>query len=553
MKLDIGAVFGQLVESYLRLPLAQKIAAPLMIAGMVGVITFVSNWATRPDYRVLFSNLSDADSASIVEKLKDQKVGYRIANDGKTIEVSPPEMVDEIRLELAAAGLPKGGNIGFEIFDTTKLGRTGFQEELDALRGLQGELERTIGAIDVVKAVRVHITRPQRSTFVKRDVLPTASVLLRLKVGAELSKQQTKGIANLVANSVERLTAENVTILDAKGNLLNTKEEADALGGTELTRLDYKSKIEASYVKQIESMLGGILGAGKAIARVTADLDFSKFEKEEELFDPASRVTRSERSIEEGSGASAEGGVPGVLSNLTNDPGLLTPPDSAKGSRRSESVKNYEVSRAVSKTMSAPGRVQKLSVAVLVDGLYNAVPTGAKDESGNPVVDKQYKPLAPEMIKKIDSLVKQTVGFDSTRGDIVTVENIKFAETDDRIQDILEKPTMVQTAASIMNFVGPVIFLILFFFVLVKPLMKFVLSPTDAEVDLSRLLPAGIEELEAELESERSKVSSMPSIQAPAVDIEELEILLSENSRLVKENPQQAALLIRYWLNDGRV
>jgi flagellar M-ring protein FliF len=553
MKWDIGAVFGQLVESYLKLPLSQKIAAPLLFVGAVMTLVFVSNWATRPDYRTLFSGLSEADASAVVEKLKDQKVAYRLDNDGKSIAVSPPHLVDEIRIELASAGLPKGGSVGLEIFDATKLGLTGFQEELFALRGVQGELERTIGAIDAVKSVRVHITKPQRSSFVKRDVLPTASVLLRMKVGAELTKPQIKGIAHLVAGSVERLTPENVTILDAKGNLLNAKEEQDELGGTEVTRLDYKNRIERTYAQQIESMLVGVLGTGKAIARVTADLDFSKFEKEEEQFDPASRVTRSERSIEEGAGGSAEGGVPGVLSNLTNDPGLLTPPDSAKASKRSELVRNYEVSRAVSKVISAPGRVQKLSVAVLVDGMYDEVPTGAKTPEGSPVMEKQYKPLPPEMIKKIENLVKQSVGFDSARGDIVTVENMKFAEPDDRIQEILEKPDFFTTAESWARLVGPVLLGIMFLLILVRPLMKFVLSPTEAEVDLSRLLPAGLEELEAELEAERQKVSSMPTIQAPAVDIEELEGLLSENSRLVKENPQQAALLIRLWLNDGRV
>ena len=553
MKFDFAAIFGQLVQNFVKLPLAQKVAIPLLFVGCMGTIVFVSNWASRPDYRVLFSGLSDADAAGIIEKLKDQKVGYRVTNDGKTIEVTPPERVDEIRLELAAAGLPKGGNVGFEIFDTNVLGRTGFAEKLAALRGKQGELERTIGTIDAIKSVRVHITEPERSAFVKRDIAPTASVLLRLKVGAELSKQQIKGIANLVANSIERLTADNVTILDSKGNLLNEKQENDELGGTEITRLEYKSKIEQSYVKQIETMLSGVLGQGKAIARVTADLDFSKFEKEEEQYDPASRVTRSERSIDEGAGGGAEGGVPGVLSNLTNDPNILAAPDSSKGSKRSETVRNFEVSRAITKTMAAPGRVQKLSVAVLVDGLYNSVATGATDEGGAPVMEKQYKPLPLEMVKKIENLVKQTVGFDGTRGDIVTIENIKFATGDDRIEEILNSGSTIESVQKILGGVGPILFVLLFFGVIVKPLLRFVLSPTEAEVDLSRLLPAGLEELEAELDAERQKVSSAPSLGTPAVDIEELEGLLAANSRLVKENPQQAALLIRYWLNEGRM
>ncbi len=547
MKFDIGAIFTQLVQLYVKLPLAQKIALPLLVAGSMGVIVFVSNWANRPDYAVLFSGMQEADAAAVVERLKDQRIGFRIRDDGRTVEVSPPEVVHELRLEFAAAGIPKGKSAGFEIFDESSLGQTGFVEMLKAIRALQGELERTIRAIDAVRDVRIHITKPKRSVFVKRDVLPTASVLLRLKAGDNLTKSQVKGIANLVSNSVERLTPENVTIIDSKGNILNEQQDQEEMGGADSTKLEYRASIESSYARRIESMLAEILGPGRAVARVTAELDFSKHEKEEEAYDPGGQVVRSSRTVEEGAGTSAQGGITGVVSNLTNEPSLLAPPNAGSGNnRRTESLTNYEVSRAVSRTVSETGTIERLSVAVLVDGKYTAQ-TAADQEA-----QKAYKPLTNEMLKKIENLVKQSVGFDPTRGDVVTVENIRFFEPDASLEAVFAEAESREMIRDWAQTLAPY-FLILVLFFLVRPMIKFLVSPTEAEVDLSRLLPAGVEELEAELEAERSRMSSAQEMLEPAVDIEELEELLSENSRMVKENPQQAALLIRYWLNEGRL
>ncbi len=554
MKFDIAKIFENLVSFYTKLPLAQKLALPILIAASMGLIVFVTRWAERPEYQVLYSNLSEADAGGVVERLKDLKIGYQLQDDGKTVAITPPSMVHEIRLELAAGGLPKGGNAGFELFNESKLGVTNFLEQLNLSRALQGELERTIMSIESVKAVRVHITRPERSSFVKRDTAPTASVLLRLKAGMNLTPQQVKGIAHLVAGSIERLTPENVTIMDSSGNLLNQKRDAAELNGADLTRLEYQTSIETSMAKRVESMLAEVLGAGHAVARVTADLDFSKFEKEEEAYDPSGQVMRSERAIEENAGRTAEGGVSGVVSNLTNDPNIVTPPEAGKGSAvRKESVKNFEVSRAVSRTSSAAGKLARLSVAVLVDGEYVKVPGAEKNDDGTPKLEDRYKPLSAEMLRKIENLVKQAVGFDTGRGDMVTVENIRFTAPDTSLEEALLREEGDEKMGRYMHYGVWILLTALFFFVMVKPLIQFLVTPSESEVDLSRLLPAGVEELEAELDAERSKLSALPEMAPPAVDIEELEALLAENSRLVRENPQQAALLIRYWLNDGRI
>ncbi len=552
MKLDFGAVFEQVIGFYVKLPLSQKVALPLLAAGCMGLIMFVSNWATRPEYGVLYSSLSEADAGMIVEKLQDMKIGYRLANEGKTIEITPARIVHETRLEMASSGIPKGDQVGFELFNEAKLGLSATAELINVNRAVQGELERTILKIEGVSASRVHITNPKRSVFASRDVLPTAAVLLKLKAGTELSQAQIKGIAHLVAGSIERLSPDNVTILDQRGKLLNDKPSEEESSTADITRLQYQRDLENAYGKRIESMLHEILGTGKAVARVTAMVDFNSFEKEEESYDPAGTVTRSERSVEEGLNAQKDGGVPGVLSNLSNQPGVLTGATSNGGSARRESVKNYEVSRAVSKITKNPGRLEKLSVAVLVDGQYIEIP-GKPSADGAVITDKKYIPLSQDMMGKVENLVKQAVGFDASRGDVVTVENIKFVDTSSGIEELLNASERDQLLISVLGWAPAVVLFILVFFIVVSPLVRFLVTPTDAEVDLSRLLPAGVEELEAELQAERAKLSSIPEKVQPAVDIEELEVLLSDNSRIVKENPQQAALLIRYWLNDGRV
>jgi flagellar M-ring protein FliF len=462
-------------------------------------------------------------------------------------------MVHELRMSLASEGVPKGGTIGFELFDQSQLGATTFVEKLKFIRGLQGELERTITSLESVASARVHITQPEKTVFAKNAAKPTASVMIRQRAGGELETKQIKGIQNLVAGSVEGLEKENVTIVDVYGNLLTPKEEGEDMMGQEATRLQYQNEVERGYVQRIEQMLQKILGPGKVIARVTADMDFTATEREEESFDPGGQVIRSERLVDQGVGGAGQqrGGVPGVVANISNDPALLSPPGgSASIEGNKEQVKNYEVSRAITKSSLARGKLMKLSVAVLVDGTYEAAPAGAAAPAAGASA-KVFKPLDPETITRIESVVKSAVGYDLSRGDSVTVENIPFFAADEDIANAMDKKATFDLVFNGVSKAVPVLFVLLFFFVIVKPLVRFLVTPTEAEVDLSRLLPTGIKELEAELEAERAK-PQLPSLE-PRIDLEQLEELMAENSRIVKENPQQAALLIRYWLNDGRL
>lgn len=546
--LDPSAILGNLFEGYLKLPLVQKILFPLLVVASVAGIVFISKWASKPDYAVLFSDLKQVDSAAIVEKLKEQQIKYQIRGDGNIIAISPPELVHELRLSLASEGLPKGGTVGFEIFDNTNFGTTSFVEKLKFVRAIQGELERTISSLDSVSSAKVHITQPEKTVFMKNKVPTTASVMLKLNIGNGLSKEQIRGIVNLVSGSVEGLTPENVTIVDSTGKLLTSQDDIKDEFDLDSERLTYQQSLEKAYANRIEQMLMRVIGPEKVVAKVTAELDFSSSQKEEESYDPAGKVIRSEKSIEEGVGTTQRGGVPGVVSNLTRDTNLLAPQGIGdENSSRAEKVKNYEISKSISKSISPKGKLLRLSVAVLVDGTYKVIAPATETTPEQ----KEFVPLEQDTMERIESLVKSAVGYDPNRGDVVTVENIPFFETDDSFVKIMEKQETQDLIFKSVTKAIPVLFILLFFFIVVRPMIKFLITPTDAEVDLSRLLPSGLDELEQELEQEKSKVK-IPTFE-PAVDLDQLEDLLAENSRLVKENPQQAALLIRYWLNDGRL
>jgi flagellar M-ring protein FliF len=568
--IDPKVIFSQIVDRYMKLPLAQKIAAPVLLAFCVWSVVYASKVATAPEYSVLYSDLSTTDAGAVVQRLKELKIGYRL--EGNTISVSPPSQVHELRLSLASEGLPKTGSVGYELFDGTNFATTTLGEIVKKQRALQGELERTIMSLDAVVAARVHISQPEKTIFAKQAQDPGASVLLKLKPGSELDKKQIKGITNFVASGVEGLKPENVTIIDEFGNLLSARPEEGDDFGADATRLQYIREIERGYVQRIESMLAKVLGPGKVVARVTADLDFSSSEREEESYDPGSRVIRSERSIEEGSGSEQRGGVPGVVSNLSNDPRAMEQQEGVteQNSRR-ENVKNFEISRAVTRSAQARGKLIRLSAAVLVDGKAAEVPE--LDAEGKPTgkVSKSYEALAPEVISQVEGIVKSAVGFDSTRGDVVTVENVPFFSPDESLQAELAKAHQTDQYLKFGGMMVPVVALALFVLFVLRPLVKFLTTSSQQEYDLSKLLPNEL--LNADAPAAGRQAGDMVGIGAdagavegqdgdrkgaigglePSIDLEQFEEVVSENVRLVKENPQQAALLIRYWLNDGRI
>lgn len=566
---DPKAVLSSLVAGYLKLPLAQKVLFPFLVIFSVGSIVYVSKLATQPDYTVLYSDLSAGDAAAVVERLKEARASYRV--DGGTISVSPPEAVHELRLSLASEGIPKTGSVGFELFDGTNFATTTLGEMVKKQRAIQGELERTIMSLDTVVSARVHISQPEKTVFAKSAQEPSASVLLKLRPGAELDKKQISGISNFVASSVEGLKPQHVTIIDMYGNLLTSSEPEGGEGhlGADAGRLLYIREVEKGYAQRIEVLLAKVLGPGRVVARVNADIDFSSSEREEESYDPSGQVVRSERTVEEGAAAQARGGIPGTVSNISNGPPVVNPPAGAQQqNNRSEKVKNFEVSRAITRSAQARGKVVRLSAGVLVDGKYTEISQMGGDGKPTGKMLKEYIPLTPEMMSQVEGIVKSAIGYDTSRGDLVTVENVPFFTPDESLAAELAKADDSAKWYRLGSMAVPVLALLLFVFVVLRPMVKFLTSSSDPDVDLARLLPSEVSELDARAQAigGQNGADSSEAIGAieagrrggaldleSSVDLEQLGEIMAENSRLVKENPQQAALLIRYWLNDGRL
>ncbi len=397
------------------LPVAQRISFMVALLLLLAATAGVWFWTQRPDFQTLFSNLEEADASAIVAYLKDEKIPYRIAGGGTAVQV-PAEKVLETRLALAARGLPQGGGVGFEIFDRQALGMTDFVQRLNFQRALQGELARTISQLSQVEGARVHLVMPERSFLSGEQALPGASVVLKLKGGQALRPAQVRGIAHLVASSVQGLKPADVTIVDAQGTLLNGPGPKGEDQVEEPGIVALKRRVEGDYEKRIESMLERVVGQGKAIARVTVDLDLTRVERTQVTFDPDAVVVGSEKRIKERTvGEPLNAGVPGVESNITNEAATERASASGPTSEHEDEAIEYEVSRTTSHITEPMGGIKHLSVAVLIDGTY-------REEGGK----RTYVPRSEEEIGRLRELVKRAVGFNEKRGDEIEVTSAAF-------------------------------------------------------------------------------------------------------------------------------
>ena len=409
------------MKLWAHLSVRQRITIAVMAllagAGIYGLI----QWQRESDFRPLFTGLAAEDAGGIVQKLKESGVDYRISETGSSVLV-PSARVADLRLSLAAAGLPKSGRIGFELFDKTNLGASEFTEKVNYRRALEGELERSVTVLAEVEQARVHLTFPKESVFLDAQQPAKASVLVRLRPGAHLAPQNVQAIDHLVASAVEGLSPDAVSVLDMNGNLLGRPRATGGLDGPEASEasLDYRHKVEADLLAKINSTLEPLLGAEKFRAGVSVECDFSGGEQSEEIYDPARSVMLSSQRTEDSTGASTASGVPGTASTLprpTSRPGG----GSAQVSRVSESV-TYQSSRTVKKTRLPAGAVRKMSVAVLLDQSV----TWQKDKSG---FRRVLVPPPPDKIKAVHDLVAGVTGFNAQRGDQLVVETQPFETT----------------------------------------------------------------------------------------------------------------------------
>ncbi|BCB96474.1 flagellar M-ring protein [Dissulfurispira thermophila] len=499
----------ELIKSW---PLKRKIALVsaifLSFALMVGIVL----WTERVDYQVLYSNLSQEDAGQVIAKLKEMKIPYKV--EGNVIYV-PSNRVYELRLELAAQGIPSGGGVGFEIFDKTQIGVTEFVQRLNYIRAIQGELTRTIRQLAEVDQARVHIAIPEKTIFTEKEDKPTASVVLKLKPGRVLSQGQIGGIVHLVSSSVEGMQPQNVTIIDNMGNLLSkpvdtTDEIVDS------KKIEYQKAVDKDYESKLQSMLEGIIGRGKAIVRVSTKIDFTQVERTEEKFDPDTIAVRNEQRTQEKSVGATQGGIPGVLSNQPGQQPTTATGSPSTAQKQSENL-NYEVSRSVSKIIQPRGEVKSVSVAVLIDGTYKK----EKDK-------KVYVPRTEEDMKKYREIVMAAIGYNKDRGDQVIVENVPFEVAIEELPP--EKIDFVRLALSLLKYIIPLIVIVLLIFFVIKPVIETLKVPV-------------IKKVPEEIMPTTPPVEAVPEA-APE------EVMKEEVAEIIKKEPRRAAMILKEWLSE---
>src|SRR5471030_25714 len=443
-----------------RLRANPKIPIAIAAAAAVAVIVVMTLWAKQPTYKVLFSNLNDKDGGAVVTQLTQMNIPYQFSDNGGAVLI-PADKVYETRLKLAAAGLPKGGAVGFELMDQEKFGISQFSEQINYQRALEGELSRTIETLGPVSSARVHLAIPKPSLFVREQKNPSASVTLNLQPGRALDDGQINAIVYMVSSSVSGLPPASVTVVDQSGHLLTQSDS----NGRDLnaSQLKYANEVEGRLQRRIEAILQPVVGNGNVHAQITAQIDYATREQTDENYQPngaadKAAVRSRQLSTSDQIGGSAVGGVPGALSNqpapaATAPVTTPAPANTANGaqnqaangqnaaqnstanrstvpsnSRRDETT-NYEVDRTITHTQHSAGAVQRLSAAVVVN--YQ---TGA---------DGKSKPLTDEQLKKIDDLVREAMGFSTERGDTLNVVNTPFDEASD---DSAELPFWKQQA-----------------------------------------------------------------------------------------------------------
>ena len=501
-------------------------------------------WNSQPEYQVLFSNLSQEDAGEMVAKLKEKKVPFQLSAGGSSILVNK-EQVYDTRLSLAAEGLPKGGGVGFEVFDRTNLGATDFVQKLNYQRALQGELSRTIRQIKEIEHARVHIVTPKESLFVEDQKRPTASVLIKTRSGMRLEASQVEGIVHLVASAVEGLDSGNITVVDTSGKILFKRNDATSIGQMTTNQLEYQRNIEEGLKKKVQGMLEEVLGLNKAIARVSADIDFQQIDITEETFDPNSVIRSEQKNFEKSSMTSnpkpSPGGKADPAKSAEGKPkapataearakgGEPVPLQSNQAERQNE-IRNYEISKVNKRIKSPMASLKKISAAVVVDGSYKEV----ADAKGKKTREFQLRP--PEEMKNIEAIVKKAIGYDEERGDQVEVINMPFtwSVSEEDSKAIAAERWKEYILISYKPLVS-LILAVLFIFFVVRPLLKRrVPLPQEAGVNYLPKMPP----------TQPASLPTQPSGEGKSLDARQ------QTLQLAQENPSKVVGIIKDWINE---
>ncbi len=437
-------IIEQAKQFYSKLNKMQKIiifsAVGIVI---VGIMAIIFSSGDKKEYAVLFSDLEPNDAGKIVESLKAKKIDYELSDQGKTILIEKGVVYDT-RLDLAKDGLPEQGGVGYEIFDKTNLGMSEFVQKLNARRALEGELSRTINSYDAVKSARVHLVVPETALFEKDQKQPTASVSLHFNPGKTSADVSIAGIQNLVGKSVEGMNPGSVTVVDHRGKVLSAEAlDEKSIAGMTSKQYEQQKNVEDNLSGKVQSLLDGVLGYGNSEVRVNVELDFTQVDKTITDFDPEKQVVRSEQNILENSKSSDSLSYPAV--NMQKD--------------QSNQIANYEISKSVQRIIEGVGTIKRLSIAAMINGTQKVI-------ENNGVKSVQYVPRKDDEMKKLEEIVRNSVGFDITRNDQVSVINVPFETqmVDESLQQV-NKPVWYEDPENIKLFALIVIMLATIFLI----------------------------------------------------------------------------------------
>jgi flagellar M-ring protein FliF len=522
---------------------ARLMAMVAVTAALIGFFAFVIMRVTTPQLTTLFTDLSVEDSSAIIKDLERQAIPYELKNDGAAIMV-PKDKVTRLRMKLAEGGLPKGGGVGYEIFDKSDaLGTTSFVQNINHLRALEGELARTIRAIDRIQAARVHLVLPERPLFSRETPEPSASIVVRVR--GMLDPQQVRAIRHVVASAVNGLKPNRVSIVDEAGQLLADGAADPTTDGA--TGDERRAGFEKRMRNQVEAIVSSVVGAGRARVQLTADFDYNKVTQTSDKFDPEGRVLRSSQSREESSATGERDGQVTVNNELPGNQAQGSTPSARDQSKKSEETNNYEISRTTKTEVTEAGRVNRISVAVLVDGMYT------KGEKG----DLVYQERSKNELDRIATLVRSAIGFDQKRGDQVEIVNLKFAEG----------PTVVPTAEptgllgalqftkddvmyvielAVMMLLGLVVM-----FMVIRPLVRRILASEPVPVLTAQTAAAALTDGSAVGPDGQALVPAMPNM----IDIATVQGQVHAQSvhrvgELADRNPNETAAIVRQWLQE---
>ena len=552
---------------FIRTPMGRNFMRAAAGAAIVAVIIGLYMWNKAPDYGVLFSNFTDRDGGAITAELDKLNIKHKFSENGGAILV-PTEQVHDARLKLAAQGLPKGGNVGFELMENQKLGVSQFLEQVNYQRALEGELARSIQSLAAVENARVHLALPKPSVFVRDQQKPTASVLLTLHPNRALDPAQTAAIVHLVASSVPELMPANVTVVDQAGNLISDQNKS-ANGGLNAknmdeTQLKYVKDMQLQVIKQVESIIVPIVGENNVRAEATADVDFSKIEQAAETYKPnsppAASAIRSQQSSESGGGANANpGGIPGALSNQPpgtatapldqaaangpNAPAPGTPPGGVAAGNAApvhkESTTNYEVDKTVRYETRGMGGLRRMTVAVVVN--YKRI----VDKDGKVTI----KAYTAEEMAKINDLVKQAMGYNQDRGDAVSVANSPFDGVDRPFEPALDwwrDPANLPMAKDLAKFLITALILLYIVLRIVRPMMRPVFKKID-EINAPEPEPEEPEEVVEEGPDE-ALIAEEELRKMEENTVKTYRENLAMAKKLAVEDPRIVATVIKEWI-----